>query len=91
MAEDQDEQLVRDFMTQNKLIKFADAIIEEGWLLDDLKALSVTEIQEVADSVKMKKGFATRFQKAIEKLKTPQITSQTGMHIIFTSTFCVRP
>ena len=62
-------------MTENKLTKFADAIIDEGWLLDDLTQLSVAELQEVSDSVKMKKGFATRFQKAIGKLKTPEKSS----------------
>ena len=69
MADD-DEQAVRDFMIQNKLAQFADAVAGDGWLLEDLASMSPTELQEVADDAKMKKGHARRFRLAVAKLSS---------------------
>ena len=62
---------MRNFMIQNKLSKFADAIVEEGWVLEDLAVMSSTELQGVANDIKMKKGHATRFKSAVAKLSSP--------------------
>ena len=69
MADDA-EQAVRDFMIQNMLAKFADAVAGDGWLLDELATLSPTELQEVVDDAKMKKGHARRFKLAVAKLSS---------------------
>ena len=69
MADD-DEQLLRAFMIGNKLAQFADAVADDGWLLDDLATMSPTELQEVADDAKMKKGHARRFRLAVAKLSS---------------------
>ncbi len=69
MADDA-EQRVRDFMIQNHLGQFADAVAGEGWLLDDLATMSPTELEEVVDDAKMKKGHARRFKLAVAKLSS---------------------
>ena len=53
MADD-DEQRVREFMIQNKLAQFADAVAVDGYLLDDLATMSPTELQELVDDVNMR-------------------------------------
>ena len=72
MEDDEGEREIRKFMIQNKLHKFVDAIIDEGWLLEELSEMSSTELQEVADDIKMKRGFATRFKSAVAKLTSPR-------------------
>ena len=69
MADD-DEQRVREFMIQNKLAQFADAVAGDGYLLDDLATMSPTELQELVDDVKMKRGHARRFKLAVAKLSS---------------------
>ena len=71
MESDDGELELRNFMIQNKLSKFADAIVDEGWLLDDLATMSPAELQGVADDVNMKRGHAMRFKSAVAKLSVP--------------------